>query len=246
MVRTLLVRGMLAGLLAGLVYAAFAYVFGEPSIEAAIAYEDRVAAAPGEVPGVELVGRGVQSTVGLLVAAMVFGVAVGGILAVVHAGVHGRVGNQSSRTTAAVLALTGFVVIYLVPFLKYPANPPASSVDGTISQRTGLYLLMIVVSVVLAIGATLLGRRLAVRWGAWNATQAAVGTYLVAVGIVAHLLPTVDETPADFPATVLYDFRLASIGAQLALWATIGLVLGALVDRRSQRAAERAIDKPTW
>jgi Probable cobalt transporter subunit (CbtA) len=59
------------------------------------------------------------------------------------------------------------------------------------------------------------GRRLAPRLGTWNATIAAAATYVVAAGIVEFLMPVVDETPAGFPAAVLYDFRLASLGADL-------------------------------
>ncbi len=37
----------------------------------------------------------------------------------------------------------------MIPFLKYPANPPAVSLDETIRQRTLLYLMMVVLSVAL-------------------------------------------------------------------------------------------------
>jgi hypothetical protein len=226
---------MLAGLAAGLAYFVFAYVFGEPAVEAAIAFEDNAAGRAGEAPGVELVSRGVQSTIGLAVAAVVLGVAVGGIFALVYAAIYGRVGQLSPRATAAVLALVAFLVVFVVPFLKYPANPPASSIDETISQRTGLHLVMILFSVVLAIGAILLGRRLVARLGAWNATLLAAAAYILVVGVVAFAMPTISETPADFPATVLYDFRLASVGGQLVLWVTLGLVFGTLVDGSSRR-----------
>lgn len=245
MVRTLLVRGMLAGLVAGLVYALFAYVFGQPPLEAGLAYEEQVSAAAGEAPGVELVSRGVQATIGLTTAAVVYGVAVGGIFALVYAAVYGRVGRLSPRATAAVLALASFVVVYAVPFMKYPSNPPASSIDTTIGERTGLYVVMVLFSVMLAIAAITLGRRLVARMGAWNATLVAAGAYILAVGIVGFFMPRVSETPADFPANVIYDFRLASLGGQLVLWTALGLVFGALIDGSFRRRnAERRIDAP--
>lgn len=239
MVRTLLVRGMIAGVVAALVALVFAYVFGEPGVEGGIAYEDQAAAAAGEAPGVELVGRGVQSTVGLATAVVVYGVAIGGIFALVYAVLYGRVGRLSARGTAAVLALVAFVVVFVVPFVKYPANPPGSNDAETIGQRTGLYLVMVLFSIVLAIGAVALGRRLAPRTGNWYATVLAAVSFLVAVGIVEFLMPVVDETPDDFPATLLYEFRLASMGGQLVLWATLGLVFGALVDGGSRRRGAR-------
>jgi hypothetical protein len=58
--------------------------------------------------------------------------------------------------------------------------------------------------------------------------------YIVLVGIAALLLPAVNEVPGQFPAVVLWNFRIASIGGQLIMWATLGLLFGAL----SQRAAD--------
>ena len=244
--RTLLLRGMLAGLAGGVLYALFAYLFGEPSVDSAIAYEEQAAAAAGEVDGEEpLVSRAVQSTIGLTVAALVYGTAVGGIFALVFAAVQGRVGRLSPRATAAVLALLAFVVVCLVPFLKYPANPPASSIDETIGQRTGLYVVMVLLSVAVAVAAVVLRERLIARLGAWNATLVAAAAYIVVIGVVIALLPVIAETPADFPASLLYEFRMASLGGQLVLWTTVGLVFGALVDRSGQttgRAERRSVD----
>lgn len=241
MVRTLLVRGMLAGLAAAVCAWVFAYLVGEPALDGGIAYEDMLAAASGEAGGEAMVGRGVQSTVGLLVALLIYGVAIGGIFALVFAGVYGRIGRLSGRATSAVLALVGYVVVVLVPFLKYPSNPPASSADDTIGLRTGTFVLMLALSIAVAVAAVVAGRRLVARFGAWNGVLLAVLGYVVVMGVIGALLPTVAETPADFPAVVLYDFRLSTLGLHLVLWAVLGLLFGALVDRRSsRRAAELA------
>jgi hypothetical protein len=232
MVRTLLVRGMLAGLVAALAAWVFAYLVGEPALDGGIAYEEALAAgAAAEEP---LVGRGIQSTVGLLVALLIYGVAVGGIFALVHAAVYGRVGRLSARATSAVLALVAFVVVVLVPFVKYPSNPPASSEHSTIGLRSGSFVLMVVLSVAVAVAAVAVGRRLVARLGAWNGVLLAVLGYLVVVSAVGALLPAVAETPPDFPAPVLYDFRLATLGVQTVLWAVLGLLFGALVQGRTR------------
>lgn len=68
----------------------FGYVFGEPGVEGGIAFEDHTAAHAGEAPGVELVSRGVQSTLGLAVSMLLYGVAIGGIFALVYAVVYVR------------------------------------------------------------------------------------------------------------------------------------------------------------
>jgi predicted cobalt transporter CbtA len=240
MVRSLLIRGMVAGLVAGLVAFVFAWVVGEPALEGGIAYEDAVTTASGDHDHTELVGRGVQSTIGLGVAFVVYGVALGGILALVHAAAQGRLGRLGPKGTAVVVALVGFVSAILVPFLKYPANPPASSVDETIGQRTGLYVLLVALSLVLAAAAAVTARRLAARLGWWNAIVAAGLGYLVVIGVVSALLPSVAETPAGFPAPVLYDFRIAALGGHAVLWTALALVYAELAHRVAGRSGAYA------
>lgn len=239
MVRSLLVRGMLAGVVAGLVAFVFARVVGEPALDGGIDYEDALAAAAGAQGGEELVSRATQSSIGLAVAFLIYGVAVGGILGLVHATAQGRLGGLGARATAAVVALVGFVAVVLVPFLKYPANPPASSIDDTIGFRTGTFVLMVAASVALAVGAVTVARRLAPRVGWWYAVLAAALGYVVVVGLVGFLLPSVSETPPDFPAVVLYDFRLASLGGHFVLWTVLAIAFAELVHRSSVSGPQR-------
>ncbi|MGH3785154.1 MAG: CbtA family protein [Pseudonocardiaceae bacterium] len=240
MMRTLLVRGMLSGLVAGLFAVAFAYVFGEPSIGSAIDFESVSHDHTGETAEPELVSRAVQSTVGLGIAVLVYAIAFGGLFSVAFAIAYGRVGRLSARATAAALALGSYIVVYVVPFVKYPASPPGVGNHDTISQRTGWYLAMVVASVLLAIAATYLGRQLTPRLGTWNAALAAGAAFLVVVVAVQSLLPAVNEVPDAFPATVLWDFRIAALGTQLIMWGTLGLLFGALVARPTAQLTNRA------
>jgi len=91
MTRTLLVRGLLVGLVAGAVAFVFAYFFGEPSIAAAIAVEER--GQVSDPAAVEVVSRSVQSTIGLLVALLGFGAAMGGLFGLAFALCQGRLGG---------------------------------------------------------------------------------------------------------------------------------------------------------
>ncbi|MGH3976898.1 MAG: CbtA family protein [Pseudonocardiaceae bacterium] len=241
MMRVLLVRGMLSGLVAGLVTLVFAHIFGEPSVVSAINFESASQAATGETPEPELVSRAVQSTIGLATAVLLYAVAFGGLFSLAFAVAYGRIGRLSARTTAAVLALGGYLVVFVVPFLKYPANPPAVGNPDTISQRSALYLGMVVASVLLAVAATYLGRRLTPRLGAWNAALTASGAFIVTVALVAFLLPTINEVPEAFPATVLWNFRVASLGIQLIMWAAIGLLFGALVTHQLAPLTNREV-----
>jgi hypothetical protein len=168
----------------------------------------------------------------LLTAVVVYGAAMGGLFALTFAFLYGRVGDVGPRMLALLLAAAAFTAIYYVPNLKYPASPPAVGDGATIGYRTGLYFLMMLISLgglVLAVAA---GRRLAERYGGLNGTLAGAALF-VAIIIVAQLvLPDVNEVPADFPAAVLWKFRMASLGLQALMWGTLGVAFGVLAERR--------------
>ncbi|MFE1960619.1 CbtA family protein [Streptomyces sp. NPDC059479] len=245
-VRTLLVRGMIAGVLAGLFAFALAYLAGEPSVRDSIALEETRSAPAAEhahAPAAatahehgeeeeELVSRPVQSTFGLATGVLVYGVALGGIASLVFSVCLGRIGGFGPRATAALIAGAAFVTVYLVPFLKYPATPPAVGNPDTIGKRTTLFFLMIVLSVLLAVVAVIAGRRLAPKLGNWNASVVAGAGYVVAVAVACLVLPAnSDAVRETFPAALLWEFRLASVAVQALLWTAFGLIFGALAER---------------
>ncbi len=55
--------------------------------------------------------------------------------------------------------------------------------------------------------------------------------YIVAVVLIAFAMPPLNEVPEGFPAVVLWQFRVASLGAQAIMWTVIGLGFGAWVER---------------
>ncbi|HUN53222.1 MAG TPA: CbtA family protein [Candidatus Sulfotelmatobacter sp.] len=235
MVGALLMRGMLVGLLAGLLAFAFAKAFGEPEVDKAIAFETRMDQAKGEAPEPELVSRKVQSSLGLLTGVVVYGTALGGLYSLVFAYAAGRVGRIGPRGLAALLALAGFIAVVLVPSWKYPANPPSVGNPETIGYRTELYFLMLAFSIAAMVLAVNLGMRLRRAYGAWNAALLGAAVFLLAVALAQLLLPDIDEVPAQFPAVVLWRFRMASFGIHAVLWTTLGLVFGWLAERGLQR-----------
>ena len=94
MTGSLLVRGLIAGALAGIIAFVFALTFGEPQVDLAIAFEDRLAeaaaaadpAAAAEAGDEEpMVTRETQAGLGLFTGLLFFGASVGGMLALVFA-----------------------------------------------------------------------------------------------------------------------------------------------------------------
>src|SRR5215212_5378893 len=168
--KTYLRRGALAGMAGGLASALVLLRVGERSISRAIALEH--ARAGGE-PTHEMFSRHVQlagGAVGTLIAGAAFGV----IFAVVFAAIRHRLAGRDDWRRATTLAFVAFVTVSLVPWLKYPANPPAVGDPDTIDQRTALYMVMLVWSVVAA-------------WAGWRLHR-----WLRARGVADHLrLPAV-------------------------------------------------------
>jgi hypothetical protein len=260
-------RGTFAGAIAGLLAFLFARVFAEPQIQAAIDYEsgrdaaqqvlDKAAGIAVEPAMPDIFSRTIQANIGIGTGMILFGAAMGALFAVVYAVCLGRVGNVRPRTLALLVAGAGFLTFFLVPFLKYPANPPAIGHEETIGTRSGLYLTMVFASVAFLALAVVLGRRLAPRFGTWNATLLAGAAFAVAIGAVMAALPQLGELPYNvkefghhatetplplkdgngtivfpgFDADVLAAFRLYSAGAQVILWGAIGLIFAPLAAR---------------
>jgi hypothetical protein len=231
MLRSLLVRGLLVGAFAGLLAFAFAVVFGEPQVQHAIDFEDFLAKQAHEPAEAELVTRGVQRTWGLLTGTVLVAIGLGGAFSLVFAWAYGRVGIAGARTLAAVLALGAFLAITLVPFTKYPANPPTVGDPATLNTRTLLFFAMIAITVLTFVAALRIRAQLLERMGAWNASLLAVLAFVVVIAVAELILPGVHETPKGFPADVLYRFRLSSLGINLTMWTAIGLTFGAVAER---------------
>jgi len=244
--RTFLIHGLIAGFLAGCAAFLVGFAVGEPNVDAAIAIEEAGSAGvhthsnaeaesdPAGSAEVEVVSRSTQSTWGLLTATLAVGTALGGVVALVAAGAMGRLGRLSPGQSTALVCAIGLVSFSVVPFLKYPATPPAVGNPDTIGSRTGLYFGFLALSVAAAVVGTLLARRVWPSIGAYAASVAGGLTYVVVVGVAAAVLPVVAEA-GDFPATTLWSFRVSSLLTLVSLWTTLGVVLTGLVLRAHQR-----------
>jgi len=241
MVGSLLLRGMIVGLLAGILVFAFAKTFGEPMVDRAIAFEEQESAAKGEVAEPEIVSRATQASTGLATGALFFSTAAGGIFSLVFAYVYGRIGTLRARATSALLALGAFVSIVLVPQIKYPANPPAVGNPDTIGSRTELFFIMIVLSIAALCLAVGLARRLWAQYGGWNACMISAIAFIVVIAVIQLLLPTVNEVPDNFSAVVLWRFRTVSIGMHVILWTVLGFVFGALAEKALESGQQRGL-----
>ncbi len=214
-------RGLLAGLVAGLAAGIFYLIVGEPVVQQAIGFESFT---PGP-HAAEVFSRGTQR-IGLLAGVGLYGVALGGVFGFLYALLEPRLKAATAWQRSLGLAAVAFASVWLVPFLKYPSNPPGVGEESTIGQRTRLYLAMVVLSVAASVGAWLLARHLERRGVPPASRQLMVGAGYLAVilGLYALLPPFTDQI--GVPASVLWDARRASAGGQALLWLVLGASFG--------------------
>lgn len=242
--RNFLVYGLIAGLIAGIAAFAVAYFVGEPPIDEAIAVEEAAAEAEDHDHDHDEVGghshgddeeggvtRGQQAGPGLATGIVLLSVVFGGATGIAAAFAVGRLGSLTAAASTALVAAAGFVSFTLVPWLKYPPNPPAVGDGDTIGERSALYFSFLAISVLLVVAAFFVGRQLLARNSAWVAAAIAGVGYLVIILIVGAVWAPIDEVPDDFPSNTLYSFRVSALLTQATIWAGIGLVLSGLVHR---------------
>lgn len=175
--------------------------------------------------GDDLFGRGAQQAGGM-VAALLYGAALGAVFTIAYAAVRHRLRLADDWRASVALAAAGFVTVFLLPFLKYPANPPAVGDPDSVGRRTALYLLAVAWSLVAA-------------WGGWRAWRALVARGLhvhqavpvtaaawVALAIVGLAALPASTDPVTVPATLLWDFRLATMAGAATFWSVVGMVFG--------------------
>ena len=223
--------GCLAGLAAGVAAALFAATAGRGPIRDAIALEDSISHATSGAHHEDLFSRGVQE-IGGAVGLVVFGLALGVIFAVVLAAVGPRLAAFTPLAASIRLGFFGFVAVVLVPFLKYPANPPAVGDPDTVNERTLLYFAVLGLSILLtwALWRFHRGVTLAPVAKVW-ATAALYGAGLLVLFVALPVSPD----PIDAPAELVWRFRLASLGGLATAWTVLSLVTGTLLSRPAAR-----------
>jgi Probable cobalt transporter subunit (CbtA) len=219
----LLGRGAFAGAVAGLLTSVVAFFLLEPVLDRAIALEG----GDGHGP----VSREVQKLFGLPVGFALVGLSLGLLFAVAYRVLPSRA-DDWHRSTG--LALGAFLALAAVPQLRYPANPPGVGDPETITTRTSSYLLAVALGVVVVAGAYAALRALDRRGVTAPVRQSlVVAGSLVVVAVGYALLPDSGDA-VEVPATLVWDFRIRSLGVLALLYASLGAAFGLLSTRASR------------
>jgi hypothetical protein len=224
-------RGMAAGLLVGLLAGLFAFGVGEPLLDRAIALEE---AAHHDEGHEEVFSRSTQKA-GLFFATGLFGVTVGGVFGISYAFFHERLAASSDLKRSISLAGAVFAGAFLIPFLKYPANPPSVGDPATIRERTAAYFTLVALSLLAMLLAWLAARTLKTRGVGAAKRRLMVGAGMaVVIGVLFLVLPAAPSADG-FPSGLLWAFRLSSFGTQVIFWAGLGVVFGLLCERANRK-----------
>lgn len=196
---------------------------------AATAAESDAAHSHGEEA---LVSRDGQRA-GLFLATALAGLALGAIYACVTYYAR-RASTLSAPVLALALAGLGWLAIEAVPFFKYPANPPAVGDPETIDKRTLLWLASVALGLLAVAVAAYAAKIVAAHEFLTVRIAAPLLAFLVVVGVGYLALPDIDEVGSDFPASLLWEFRISSLTVQATLWLALGLGFAFLTERAAR------------
>jgi predicted cobalt transporter CbtA len=243
--RTVVAAAVLVGALAGLAGAVFHRVATVPRIDDAIALEEAAAEADDPVTGGDraeaLVGRGTQRGAGLFGGYALIGAVFGLFLAVAALSLRTTDGGPFRRVavSGAILACA----VTLLPWLKYPPNPPGVGDPDTVGGREGRYVLAVVLAALLLAGLAHLSARM--RRAGWpddRRVGALAAGGLAAFGALLAALPP-GADPAGVPANLVWQFRLNSLTGNLLVWALLTVGLGLLWAGAARHAAAPGRDR---
>lgn len=217
---------LFSGALAGVILAILNQGIVEPYIERAIAIENQRAAGKGEmINPIEFQAYRVWQKSGSIVAGAVLGMSYGSLLGLVFAYGRNSLPGSTNIKKALVLAAIMWFTLYVVVELKYPANPPAVGDHATIGLRQSLWVAMIAIS-----GLSALGLAIARRWMKGAANFAAPIAYATIVTAAFAALPA-NPDAITAPMDLVNGFRVASGATMTIFWLAMGAILGVLWDR---------------
>ncbi len=221
----------MAGAIAGTALSTLNLGIVEPYLERAIALENQNAAMNGEMLNpIEFDNYRLWQKGGEIAAGTILGTSYGALFGIVFA--YGRKSIPGSTEIKKALILAGvmLLVLYIVPALKYPANPPSVGDPETISYRQSLYIPFVAISGFSALGLAFLYRKL----GKANKNEAKkilIPAIYGAIMIVAYAAMPPNPDAITAPMDLVTGFRIASGFTMSVFWGLLGFLLGAFWDK---------------
>lgn len=233
---TFIVITLLAGAISGSILSVLNQIIVEPIIEKAIGLENQKAMAMGEIMNpTEFDSYRLWQKGGEIAAGTMLGTSYGALFGIVFAYSRRSIHVSSERKKALILAGVMLLVLYIVPGLKYPANPPGVGDTETLFVRQSLYIAYLAISGLSALGLALAYRKM----GDGNSKKIIVPTMYAAIMLAAYFAmpPNPDEITA--PMDLVMSFRVASASTIAIFWGVLGIILGTLWNRTQPHEAAK-------
>lgn len=216
---------LVSGAFAGFIHGTVNFVIVEPYLDQAIGIENQNLFASGEAEDspdfwVEYEGYRIWQKSGQIVAGIILGISVGSLFGIVFALSRNSLPGNNVIKKAVILSGIMWLTLYIIPFLKYPANPPTVGDGETVVLRAILYLSFIAISGLSGFAFY----RLSKKFQNKKKLIALIG-YAVFISTVFFAMP---ENPDEItaPMNLVNEFRLMSVLGVTSFWVSIGLILG--------------------
>ncbi|MGH9983201.1 MAG: CbtA family protein [Nitrososphaeraceae archaeon] len=143
---------------------------------------------------------------GEIVSGTFLGTSIGALFGLVFASARLSLPGSNNKKKGIILAGIMFSILFLIPTLKYPGNPPAVGNPETIVYRQGLYISMLAISGFSALGLALVHRAI-------NQKKSKnVIILLIYAGIIAISFIILPANPDDITISMdlVMNFRIVS------------------------------------
>ncbi len=221
---------IVSGASAGLVLGTLNLLFVEPSLDQAIEIENQQIFASGEEKDtpefwVKYDGYRTWQKSGQVLAGAILGISFGSLFGLVFVFSKNSLPGKTDIQKALILAGIIWLTLYLIPFLKYPANPPTVGEPDTIVLRGILYLSFIAISGFGLVGFYQLYKKLQSR----KKIIAFIG-YGLFLGFAFILMPS-NPDKITMSINLVDHFRTMTVLTITLFWLSLGLILGSLWNR---------------
>ncbi|MFB5602232.1 MAG: CbtA family protein [Marine Group I thaumarchaeote] len=216
---------LISGGLAGLVHGTINFAIVEPYLDQAIGLENESLFASGEAEDTlefwaEYESYRIWQKSGQVLAGVILGLAMGSLFGIVFALSRNSLPGKNIVTKAVFLSGLMWFTLYLIPFLKYPANPPTVGEADTVVLRMILYVSFIIIS---GIG-VIVFYKLFTKLNKNKKYFALIG-YAGLMSIAFIMMPdNPDEITA--PMNLVNEFRFVSVLGVTSFWGSVGIILG--------------------
>ena len=221
---------LVSGASAGLVHGIVNYAIVEPYLDQAIGIENQHLFASGDEENtpdfwVKYDGYRVWQKSGQILAGVILGTSIGSLFGIVFALSKNSLPGINNVKKALILSGIMWTTLYLIPFLKYPANPPTVGDSETLVLRVILYLSFIAISGIGAIGFYKLSKK-------FKNKKKFIS--LIGYGIfISIAFVTMPDNPDEITIsmTLVNEFRLMSVLGVSSFWISVSIILGYLWNR---------------